>query len=114
MYKLSCNKIYCVTRITEILEWQTSASKTTGDQSIVGESPTQSLKFSCVRKLSMPLFGDDSKAESQQNYLSKNLGIPKKLALMAFIRANAELKEWDAIEHLLVSKVSRKTFTSGN
>ncbi|XP_065212296.1 spermatogenesis-defective protein 39 homolog [Planococcus citri] len=88
-----------------LVEWQISASKTTGDQSIIGESPVQSLKFSCVRKLSIPLFGDDSsKTESQQNYLSKNLGVPKKLALMAIIRANAELKQWEPIEQLLVSK----------
>lgn len=54
----------------------------------------------------MPLFGEDSKIESQQNYLSKNVGVPKKLALMAIIRANAELKQWEPIEQLLVSKVS--------
>ena len=95
--------MYCM----NIIEWQISASKTTGDQSIIGESPVQSLKFSCVRKLSIPVFEDDSKTESQLNYSSKNFGIPKKLALMAIIRANAELKQWEPIEQLLVSKVSK-------
>lgn len=86
-------------------EWQISASKITGDQSIIGESPVQTLKLSCVRKLSIPLTGDCSKMESQQNYLSRGLGIPEKLSLMAIIRANAELKQWEVIEQLLVVKV---------
>lgn len=90
-----------------VTEWQISASKTTGDSVIVGESAVQTLKFSCVHKLSIPLPGDTSKMESQPNYLTRCLGIPEKLTLMATIRGNAELKQWEAIEQLLIVKVCK-------
>ncbi len=79
-------------------------SKSTSDQSIIGESAVCSLKYNILKKVSVPLPGDD-KIESHGNQFAKYFGISEKQTLVALMRANAELQQWDVVEQLLVVKV---------
>lgn len=87
-----------------VVEWQCVAIKQTNNQSIIGESAVQTLKYSHLHKLTVNL-PDDSKGESQLMNLAKRFGISDKQSLAAMIHVNSELKKWEDIEQLLVVKV---------